>query len=108
MQPKTLPRTPDTYAESITDFEYDVPEGESPATRCPYCDRPFATERIATFHVGVEHADECSEDEREAYEAELEDEEHDLFTFHLKAAVSIFLIYFLFTFFYALAWVGRF
>lgn len=108
MKSTSLPSARETYAESLTDFEYDVPDGESPAARCSHCGRPFRTERSATFHVGLEHPGACTDEEREAYEAELEDEEYDLFTFHLKTAVSVFLIYFLFTFFYALAWAGRF
>lgn len=102
----TLPARTETYAEQVTDVEYDVPEGETPTTRCPYCDRPFRTERLATFHVGVRHPDECSEAERERFDEERDDEEFDLFTFHLKAAVSVFLVYFLFTFIYGLVWAG--
>ncbi len=90
--------------EPLTDHEYDVPE-DAPV-RCPYCDRPFRTERSRTFHVGVRHGETCTEAEREAYEAERDDEEYELFTFHLKAAVSVFLIYFLFVFLYALVWAG--
>lgn len=92
-------------AEPVTGYEYDVPDDDSPA-RCPYCDRPFRGERELTFHVGVSHDDRWSDAEREAYEAETDDEEYELFTFHLKAAVSVFLVYFLFTFLYALAWAG--
>lgn len=107
MTANDLPNALDRYAESITDYEYDLPE-DGPEARCPYCDRPFATERTLAFHLGAAHDDRWTDEERAAYEAELDDEETDLFTFHLKAAVSVFLIYFLFTFFYALAWVGRF
>ncbi|WP_254768859.1 DUF7410 domain-containing protein [Salinilacihabitans rarus] len=86
--------------------EYDVPPGEEPAATCPYCGRPFREERYATFHVGAEHAAACSDAEREAFEDERDDEEYELFTFHLKAAVSVFFVYFVFTFVYALVWSG--
>ncbi|QLK27114.1 hypothetical protein HYG81_05765 [Natrinema zhouii] len=86
--------------------EYEVPPEETPGETCPYCGRPFQSERYATFHIGVDHAEECSEDEYEAFEAERDDEEYDLFTFHFKAAISVFLVYFLFTFIYALVWAG--
>ena len=94
------------YTESVTSMEYDVPDGETPAARCPYCERPFRTERAAQFHVGIRHEDVCTDDELAEYEEAIDDEEYDLFNFHLKAAVSIFLLYFLSTFFYALAWAG--
>ena len=86
--------------------EYEVPPDETPVATCPYCGRPFRSERYATFHIGVEHAEACSDGEREAFEEELGDEEYELFTFHFKAAVSVFLVYFLFTFIYALVWSG--
>ena len=84
---------------------FDVPEGADPAY-CPYCDRPFSSDRLVTYHVGHVHGDECSDHEREAFDAAREDEEYELFTFHLKAAVSVFLIYFMFSFIYALVWAG--
>ncbi len=93
-------------AERATDVEYDVPDDETPAARCPYCDRPFRTEEYATLHVGTSHAEECTESERNAFEELRDDETYDLFTFHLKAAVSVFFVYFLFTFLYALVWSG--
>lgn len=96
----------DPSPEPVTEYEYDVPSDETPAATCPYCDRPFRAERYATYHLGVAHADELSEDEREAFEAERDDEEYDLFTFHVKAAVSVFLTYFMFVFLYALVWAG--
>lgn len=86
--------------------EYDVPADEDPAVTCPYCGRPFRSERYATFHIGVSHPTECSETERDALEAERDDEEYELFTFHLKTAVSVFLLYFMFVFLYALVWSG--
>lgn len=86
--------------------EYDVPVDESPSATCPYCSRPFRSERYVTFHIGVEHSDVCSADEREAFDDERDDEEYELFTFHFKAAISVFLVYFLFTFVYALVWAG--
>lgn len=83
--------------------EYDVPPDDEPVV-CPHCDRPFRSERYATFHVGLEHPAACTEAEREAYEEARDDESFDLFTFHVKAAVTVFLVYFVFTFTYALVW----
>ncbi|SEW09099.1 DUF7410 domain-containing protein [Natrinema salifodinae] len=90
--------------ERALEREYEVPADEPPAATCPYCGRPFRSERYATFHVGVEHAEVCSEAERDAFDEERDDEEYELFTFHFKAAVTVFLVYFLFTFIYALVW----
>ncbi|WP_265112229.1 DUF7410 domain-containing protein [Halosolutus halophilus] len=92
--------------EQVTDVEYDVPTDESPDHTCPYCDRPFRSERYVTFHVGSTHPEECSESEREAFDEARDDEQYELFTFHLKAAVTVFLLYFVFTFLYALVWSG--
>jgi hypothetical protein len=86
--------------------EYEVPADETPPATCPYCGRPFRAERYATFHVGVAHDEACSDSELDAFEAARDDEEYDLFTFHFKAAISVFLVYFLFTFIYALVWAG--
>ena len=94
------------FTERVTEPEFDIAPDVEPTTRCPYCGRPFRLERYATFHVGIEHADECSDDDLESFDAEREDEEYDLFTFHLKAAVSVFLVYFMFSFMYALVWAG--
>lgn len=84
-------------------MEYEV-GGDKPAAVCPYCDRPFTDERYATVHIGWAHADVATDDELERFESAREDEEYELFTFHVKAAVSVFLVYFLFTFTYALVW----
>ena len=92
------------YAEEVTELEYDVPASERPL-QCPYCERPFRTEQYRTFHLGRVHPEECTDAERQAFEAQADTEETALFTFHLKAAVSVFLTYFMFTFLYALAWV---
>lgn len=93
--------------DPVTEAEYDVPSNETPPATCPYCDRPFRSKRYKTFHIGAVHPDECSDAEREAYDAERDDEDYELFTFHLKAAVTVFFTYFMFTFLYALAWTGK-
>ncbi len=92
--------------EQLTDIEYDVPESETPSHVCPYCDRPFRSDRYATVHIGTVHSEACSETEQAAYEEIRDDEEFELFTFHVKAAVTVFLSYFMFTFLYALVWAG--
>lgn len=91
--------------EAVTDVEFDVPPDAEPV-RCPYCDRPFPSDRHRTFHVGVRHPDECTEAERAAYDEECDDEEFELFTFHVKVVVIVLLTYFTFTYFYAMSLGG--
>lgn len=91
-------------AEQVTEVEYDVPDDETPTATCPYCNRPFASEELAIYHVGVEHAHECTDEELEAFEDERDGEEFDLMTFHVKITVAVFLTYFLFSFVYASVW----
>ncbi len=99
-------REPIVAVEQVQTVEYDVPAEATPTVTCPYCDRPFRSERYATFHIGRVHAEECTPTEREAFDEKRDDEQFELFTFHVKAAVSVFLLYFLFTFIYALVWAG--
>ncbi|GAA0666449.1 hypothetical protein ACFQDG_15920 [Natronoarchaeum mannanilyticum] len=81
-----------------------VPEGEQPAARCRYCDRPFRDERLYALHLGEAHPDACSDAERERYEAIYDEENHDLFTFHVKVVVTLLVTYFVFTYLYGFVW----
>jgi len=76
-------------SQSFTGDAFDVPAGEVPAARCPYCQRPFRDERFCDLHVGEAHADAWTEAERARYEAAVEDEEDELFVFHLKVVAAI-------------------
>ncbi len=89
---------------AITEPEFDVPEDDPPAARCPYCERPFRTDRLRALHLGETHSDECTEEEYETYEEVYDDESHDLFTFHVKVAVALLLLYFGGTYTYAIVW----
>lgn len=68
---------------------FEVPRGEEPAARCPHCDRPFRTERLRDLHVVECHPDEATDEERERYETAREDEDDELFVFHLKIVAAI-------------------
>ncbi|WP_224332783.1 DUF7410 domain-containing protein [Haloprofundus halobius] len=80
-----------------------VPPGEKPVAVCPYCERPFKTERRCTLHVGEVHPDSdgahvsaTSRDDpilRERYEAASEAEAEELFLFHLKVFVALGAVY---------------
>lgn len=69
--------------------ETAVPPDESPAARCPYCDRPFRTERSCALHAGECHAEALTEADAEAYEQAQEDEEEALFYFHMKVFIAL-------------------
>lgn len=72
--------------------ETAVPDGESPAAVCPYCERPFRTARRCTLHVGEAHAD-CTPEERDAYQEARDEEGNDLFIFHLKVMFALGAVY---------------
>lgn len=74
-------------------METDVPADASPA-ECPYCDRAFPEEEYLTLHVGLDHADECTTAEREAFEAAQEDERDALRRFQVQALGLLVLLYF--------------
>lgn len=84
----------DAEADARTDAEADVhvPEGDSPA-RCPYCERPFRTEQLRALHLGIDHAEACTDDEREAYERARETETDELFVYHLKTVAALVGLY---------------
>ncbi|HKJ58196.1 MAG TPA: DNA-binding protein [Halobacteriales archaeon] len=71
---------------------FDLPAGEEPAARCPYCERPFRAERSRDLHVGEAHLAGASEVEVDRYEAAREAEEDDLFVFHLKIVAAIVVV----------------
>ncbi|WP_318567066.1 DUF7410 domain-containing protein [Salinigranum marinum] len=70
-----------------------VPDGETPVTTCPYCDRPFARRRHGVLHVVEAHPDRASEAERAAYDDAHEEESNDLFVYHLKVMFALGALY---------------
>ncbi|WP_331236444.1 DUF7410 domain-containing protein [Natronorarus salvus] len=88
----------------ISEPEFAIPDDERPASRCPHCERPFRTDRLADLHLGEVHSESCSEAERESYEEAYREESHDLFTFHAKVVVSLLLLYFGVSYTYAVVW----
>lgn len=71
----------------------DVPADQSPAARCPYCDRPFDAERLRDLHVGEHHAGEATAGELGAHEDAIETERDELFFYHVKVVVALGVIY---------------
>lgn len=73
--------------------ETTVEPDETPVATCPYCDRPFRAKRLRVLHVGEAHADEWTAAEREAYEAAVDEEEDELFLYHLKVVAALGTVY---------------
>ncbi|RDZ47333.1 hypothetical protein C5B91_06625 [Haloferax sp. Atlit-10N] len=88
--------------ESVVVPETTVPDDETAAATCPYCDRPFRRERLRDLHVGDAH-EGLSDDETAAYEAAVEAADEDLFVYHLKVAGALGVV---FTALFLLAVVG--
>ena len=86
--------------ESTPGCEYDVPAG-APAHECPYCDAVLPEEDLLALHVGVDHEDEATEAELEAFEETYERESNQVFIYHLKVISLVVAIYFVFLFTYS-------
>lgn len=82
-----------TERMGAVDVETTVPDGDTPAGRCPHCDRPFPDETALRLHVGEVHDADAGEDEAAAYEAAREAERDDLFFFHLRVVIYLGLLY---------------
>jgi hypothetical protein len=73
-------------------MSYEIPPDETPIP-CPHCERPFRRADLRDLHVGEAHPEAMSPAEEEAYEAALDDEENDLFIYHLKVVGALTLLY---------------
>jgi hypothetical protein len=81
-------------------MNYD-PLPDTPVKRCPYCNQPFPTDDTLTLHKGIEHPDDLSAAEQDAYERTRDEEEEGLRLFKLKSLVALVVIYFGFIMVYA-------
>lgn len=87
-------------AESTPDRVYDVPP-DAPAHECPYCEVVLPEQELLELHVGVEHEDDATDAELEAFEDTFERESNQVFIYHLKVIVLVVAIYFIFLFTYS-------
>lgn len=87
-------------AESMPDSVYDVPP-DAPAHECPYCEAVLPERDLFELHVGVEHENEATDAELEAFEDTFEQESNQVFIYHLKVIVLVVAIYFIFLFTYS-------
>lgn len=76
-------------------------DADDPAATCPYCDRPFATKRLRSLHLGEVHADELTDAERAEVTEAQEAEGDDLWVYHLKITAAMVFLTFGFVYTYA-------
>jgi len=69
---------------------------------CPYCERRESTADLLALHVGEEHWEAASAEERERYETAYEVESEELWRFRLIAVGALVVLYFGFLFAYAI------
>lgn len=91
---------------SYADPETTVDAKESPAARCPHCGRPFTSERASALHVGDVHPEAATDAERDAYEDARDDEERELFYFHMKVIIALGIIHAFIFLLYMAAFAG--
>jgi hypothetical protein len=77
------------------------PRPDTPVEQCPYCGQPFPEAEILLLHKGIDHPEDLSSDEREAYEEARRDEDEELRLFKLKSLVALVALYFGFIMVYA-------
>lgn len=98
-----MPDTPtrgSTAAPPATDYDVD-----EEARHCPHCGRPFRTDHLLTLHLGETHTGKLSDAEVRAYEAARDEEDDQLFVFHLKVLAIITLVTFVFIYTYTFVWL---
>ncbi|WP_255196646.1 DUF7410 domain-containing protein [Halorarius litoreus] len=71
-----------------------MPDATPDDATCPHCDRRFARDDYRDLHLGVDHAGDLTDAERERYEAALAAEEEQLRLFRYKALGLLVLVYF--------------
>lgn len=77
---------------AVSERDLRIPDDETPV-RCSHCGRPFRSERLLALHCGDAHADDCTADQRAAYDEALEAEREDLFVYHLKVIAALVATY---------------
>jgi hypothetical protein len=87
---------PSVMSDPAPAFDRDTGDARS----CPYCGRPFARERYLTLHVGLDHYDRLSEDERDTFVSEYRAETDEIKRFRLKALALLVAMYFTFLYLY--------
>jgi hypothetical protein len=92
----------DTTADRTDPIPTVVPEDAVAAT-CPYCDRPFPSDRLRSLHLGERHGERLTDGQRSAYEDAEDQEVDDLFVYHLKVVSLIVVVVMGLSYVYAFA-----
>ncbi|WP_330632307.1 DUF7410 domain-containing protein [Halocatena halophila] len=90
---------------TVQSIATSVPEDVTPADRCPFCDRPFPTERLCALHLGERHERELDTTQRERFESASDTETDELFVYHLKIVAAFICTFFGFTYVYVFIWI---
>ncbi len=90
----------DRASDPDPDVDIHVP-ADATAHVCERCGRPFAGAGRLALHRGLEHGEELSAGEREAFDDAREDEEAALRRFRLLALAALVALYFGFLLTYA-------
>lgn len=72
------------------------------AGTCPRCGRPFARAEYVTLHLGLDHPETLSEDDRERFAEVYRGETDEIKRFRLKALAVLIAMYFAFLYLYLL------
>lgn len=91
--------------QSTAEIEMAIPSDETPAARCPYCGRPFATEQLCILHLGDSHRDEWTEIEQDEHEDAYKTESDELFIYHMKVIITLVILFFAFVYTYVFVWI---
>ncbi|MCT9096051.1 hypothetical protein [Haloarchaeobius sp. HME9146] len=68
-------------------------EEETVAARCRVCDRPFPSEHLHALHLGERHRDDLTAEEYETYAQAKDEEDDELFLYHLKVIATLGSLY---------------
>ncbi|ATW89710.1 hypothetical protein halTADL_3007 [Halohasta litchfieldiae] len=80
--------------------ETDVPVDETPVV-CPYCEFELTDDKQYRLHLGLEHYQALTDDEREAFKKAYTEEEKSLNRFRIVALGALVALYFGFLLVYA-------
>lgn len=75
---------------------------EASTKRCPYCERRERTSELLALHVGEDHWERATTEERERYREAYERESEELWRFRLLVLGALVSLYFGFLFAYAI------
>ncbi|WP_267642749.1 hypothetical protein [Haloarchaeobius amylolyticus] len=70
-----------------------VRDDETVAARCRHCGRPFPDEQLHALHLGERHEDDLTAEEYETFAQARDEEDDELFLYHLKVIAALGSLY---------------